>query len=316
MLPADPTKRRAAEAVLNHLETTAAAQSALEDAFVPDSRTEPTELPPRSAREAGMTLSAAWLCELLDTYASLDERHRRLAESPGAFEASWGSLWHETVERLTGAMRSMSEADWASLDRFPERAGQVRVMTDRLREDFRRRRVGTAATERPEVTATLPKAAVDARSVPHRPPDSPAEALGRILAERGFTVDSLPMLDPCDSTDFIARRDDGTLIVRLHRLGGRAWQASEGSLGPWRAGSDMPIPSPCRAVWQRITLLRALVKEARLSGVVVVEGGSFIDESELAAAMTRDRQRSAVALAWLDQDGRPLPSVGNYLSRC
>jgi hypothetical protein len=259
---------------------------------------------PESGRHAlpgapRMTLSAAWLCELLDNYLTLEEGcGGTAADDSGQTDSRCASLFGETAGQLDLAMRSMGEDDWASLDRFPDRARQVRVLTDRLREDFRGRHDGGSASP--------------------REPRSRADLLAAAMAGRGFSFSALPPLGGravCGDGVYVARRDDWAVVIGLHPLDGRLWTTADGPLGDWRSDDGRSAPSPCAAVWRRVALLRSLGgTPKRVSGLVVVADGRFDDESGLAVAADRERRRIGVGLAWLDRSMRPLPDVGGYLA--
>ena len=73
--------------------------------------------------------------------------------------------------------------------------------------------------------------------------------------------------------------------------------------------------SPCRAVWQRLALLRSLAKDDGPNfGLVVVAGGEFVDEPAMARRVEVDRQRTGVGLVWLDREGAGLVSLPTQLA--
>ena len=246
-----------------------------------------------------MSLSAAWLCELLDNFEMLEALRSAESGASDRFDAEWGGLVDETRGQLTQAMRGMADDDWASLDHFPDRARRVRILTDRLREEFRDPACGRAAA---------PVAA------PEQADEAPQEVMERLLDGFGFQlVPSLP--GPAEVGLLQARRAATVLILRLQPLQDRRWRCDDSAFGPWRASDGTTLPSPCRAVWQRLALLAALDRDgASRQGVVVVIGGTFIAEEELAAELRCSSAPCDISLVWLDAPpGRPLPSLRGYL---
>lgn len=253
------------------------------------------EGPPPAPAPIRMSLSAAWLCELLDNFEMLEALRSAESGASDRFDAEWGGLVDETRSQLTQAMRGMADDDWASLDHFPDRARRVRILTDRLREEFRDPACGRAAA-------------------PEQADEAPQEVMERLLEGFGFQlVPSLP--GPAEAGLLLARRAATVLILRLQPLQDRRWRCDDSAFGPWRASDGTTLPSPCRAVWQRLALLAALDRDgASRQGVVVVIGGTFIAEEELAAELRCSSAPCDVGLVWLDAPpGRPLPSLRGYL---
>jgi hypothetical protein len=212
-----------------------------------------SELPPP------LSTGAAWLCELLDHFAPDDGQ--------------------AAEDLLARAIRGMTAEDWASLDRFPERAGQARVLTDRLAEDFRRNG--------------------------KTPPCPPAEMLESLLRQFGFEVRPAAVKD-----GVWAEREDLALLLKLTDLKQRRWRLPSGPLGPWLDAEGGESASPGRELWRQISMLR-LRRPAgtRLDGVMVAHGGSFEDEKPLC-----DASRDGVRLVWLSEQGGALPDLQEHLS--
>jgi hypothetical protein len=275
-----------------------------------------------TASAAGVTLGAAWLCELLDQFEAL-EGWRHDAPDPPAFEARWGMVANETRQRLDDAMGAMTEDDWASLDRYPARAGRVRVLTDRLREAFREeRRRGTdgpadAVCPEPSADGNFPILFLPRDEGPCLP-ESAAQRLHRILRDRDCQATVLagsgPAADGQAVRPLLVRRPGLSLVVCLEDLGGGLWHSEGDGLRPWCCG-EAERPSPCRVVWQQIALLRSFGRvEGRIAGLAVIANGGLADEAGLVAALSRQRRRTGVDLAWLDADGPSLPSLNQRLT--
>ena len=232
-----------------------------------------------------LTLAAAWLCEALENFlaaqADPEGRPERLDMARTMFDQS---------------LRGMAEADWASLDQFPEKANRVRVLTDRLREDLRR-----PAAARP---APVP--------APDSAPQSPVEAIIALLKQFGFALEAAVA---GDQAPLLAQREDLLLLVQAVDLRGGAWRLPEGLLGPW-AGGDAPLsPSPGRQLWQQMARRRLRQADARpLAGLLVLQGGRIDQEDVLAAIVAADRRRSGIGLAWLAEGSNALPSLRQELS--
>ncbi len=263
-------------------------------------------LPPNGG--PGLTLSAAWLCDLLDNHAMLED-YRRGGDAD-QFEEQWGAVYRQTRSQLAEAMRAMDERDWASLDRFPDRAGRARVLTDRLREEFRRP-VVSAETAEPTKAETPPPRPMASPADPAAP--SATRKLEAVLAAHGFAACALP--DPFSgappaAADLLAHRGDLGILLRLHFLGDVTWKLDAGYLAAWQAPGCPAIVSPCRDLWRRLALMRSMGKpRGELRGIIVVFGGAFADEAPVAAAVHRERDRTGVEIVWLDEVGHPLPSL-------
>ena len=237
----------------------ASAVFALEE--MPAAPTSDGAAPPASTSEfpAPLTMGAAWLCELLDHFAPDDG---------------------QTAEDLLGrAMRGMTAEDWASLDHFPEKAGKVRVLTDRLAEDFRR----------------------GGKTVP----STPVELLQGLLRQFGFEIQPAVV-----KNGFWAEREGLALLLSLIDLKQRRWRLPSGPLGPW-LDCDGADAHPGRELWKQLSTQRLRRPSGtRLEGVVVVHGGWFEDEDTLCEVA-----RDGVAVAWLNEQGGALPDLQNHLGR-
>jgi hypothetical protein len=222
---------------------------------------QPAAAPALHSAEAApaLTMGAAWLCEILDNFVPNETA---------------------SVDDMLGrAMRGMTEADWASLDRFPEKAGRVRVITDRLSEDLRR--------------AAKPASA------------PPAELLDALLRQFGFVVSRQPM-----RSAILAEREDLALLLLMVDLEQKRWRLPSGPLGPWRGGDGADEASPGRALWQQLALLRLRrPQEPRLRGVIVAHDGSFDDEGE-----PKGNRADNVDLVWLTDRRGALPDLQHYLA--
>jgi len=229
-----------------------------------------------------LTLAAAWLCEALDNVLA--------AQGEPAAQPDRLPMAQTMFDR---ALRSMSDTDWASLDRFPEKAGRVRVLSDRLREDMR-----TAGTR----GAPPPTAAA--------PPSTPAEAVIALLKQFGFVTDAGPQGAP-----LLAHRDDLQLLLQVIDLQGGDWRLPDGLLGPWLPGSAQTGSSPARLLWQQLARRRLRQTDLKpLIGLLVVHGGRLEQEDRLAGQVAADRRRSGIGLAWLADGAGPLPSLERELS--
>ncbi len=108
-----------------------------------------------------LTLAASWLCEALENFLSAQADPKILPERLDMAQAMLGQ-----------ALRGMTEADWTSLDQFPEKASRVRVLTDRLREDLRR------------------PAAIKPGPAPTASPADPIETIIALLKQVGFALEA------------------------------------------------------------------------------------------------------------------------------
>ncbi len=313
ILPTAPVKRSAVESLLAIRDAEAAGHAPENsDGGEADDVVEGDPPEPGSIGTEGLTLSAAWLCDLLGNHAMLEEI-RRDNDAEG-FDRRWGAVHRQTRDHLAEAMRTMSDQDWASLDRFPDRAGRVRVLTDRLREEFRRAAASASASAEEDAEARPPGPASPSPAM-HLSAAEQAEAL---LTGNGFVtgilIDPAPRISAA-APDLVGRRKDLTVVLRLCSLDGADWRLDGGYLGAWRSSGRADLASPCRALWQRLALMRSVGKETgRLLGLVVVSGGGIEDEAALAAAVGRDRDRTGVELAWLDDIARSLPGLNQRLA--
>ena len=307
LLPTDPAKRSAIKAVIERRDAgkdvanshgDEGSQSLLhpteEDNGPPSSSVGPTQL----------TMGAAWLCEMVDNYLMLEEiRTAEPDDSVPCFDDRWGAIYQETGERLAHAMRAMTDQDWRSIDQFPDRAGRIRVLTDRFREALRN-------------PTTRKEASSDGQGVGLC---APGTSMEDILRAAGFAVRTLPPLAGFPSeevTDFLAQRGGVSVLLRLTDLRGGEWVLDKDSLAPWRAAAGSSLPSPCRAVWQRLALLRSAGRGAKpCAGVVVLKDGHFTDEQAVARIVELDRCRTDVGLAWLDKTSSTLPDLTAWLVR-
>lgn len=232
-----------------------------------------------------LTSGAAWLCELLDHFVPAD----------GA-----------AIEDLLGrALRAMTDADWASLDRFPERAGRVRIKSDILSEALRRgAQPAVPAEERNPVAAVLQRSQAD----------SPATIIDSLLLEFGLAP-ALVRSAGANSALLIAERSDLALVLQRVDLCQGHWRLPQGCLGPWIETPD-PAGEPKehdlgRALKRQLSLLRLRqTSRRRLFGLFVAHDGFFADESELVRLIADHSLGHAdVALAWLDSRPGPLPDL-------
>ncbi len=229
-----------------------------------------------------LTLAAAWLCEALENFLA--------AQAAPTVQPERLDMARTMLDQ---AMRGMSEPDWASLDRFPEKASRVRVLTDRLREDMRR----------PAAAQTPPPEAV---------PQSPVETVVALLKQVGFALEAA--IPDANQAPLLAQREDMLLLVQAVDLRGGAWRLPEGLLGPWANGGAPPSSSPGRQLWQRMARRRLRPGDPRpLAGLLVLHGGRIEEEAVLAGRVAADRHRSGIGLAWLDGPGA-LPSLQQEIS--
>ncbi|PKU26288.1 hypothetical protein [Telmatospirillum siberiense] len=336
VLPQDPTCRAALDARLDEYRVLSLATAASSD----DTDGEPgaeSEVRP-SPGGARLSMSAAWLGEMVDNFVMLEEiRAAGDAGGSPSFEDRWGAIYRETGERLKIAMRAMTDEDWRSIDQFPDRAGRIRIQTDRLREELRAlpapegEGCSVAKAAPPPSDEGEPLAAgVAAESDPPHEDDVAGEDHARpvdwdgggppveeILRAAGYVVRRLPLANggaSGDKGDYLAQRDGFSLLLRVAELAGDDWRLDDGSLAPWQGRSGQAVPSPCRALWQRLALLRSSGREGRPSaGLLILRGGRFADEAAAAAVIDRDRRRTGVDVAWLDQPSSSLPDLPGWL---
>lgn len=231
-----------------------------------------------SAPPPVLTLAASWLCEALENILAAQAdplvSPDRLSMARGMFDR---------------ALRGMADADWASLDRFPEKAGRVRVLSDQLREDLR------AASSRPV------------------PPADPAEAVIALLKQFGFSLEAGG--SAFAETPVLAQREDFLLLLQTVDLRERTWRLPKGLLGPWSPDDSHPETMPARLLWQQVARRRLRQTDHRpVSGLLVVHGGHIEQEDRLADLVAADRRRSGVGLAWLAGGSGLLPSLERELA--
>jgi len=234
----------------------------------------PATVAPGDDGAPALTLGAAWLCELLDHFA----RQTGIAGLVPPLPAPVATL----VER---AIRGMKDQDWASLDRFPERAGRIRILSDQLREQMR-------AIERP-----------------------PGHALGMVDALlRQFGFEGVEGSASLGAAPLLTRLGALRMLLQMVDLQERAWQMPHGVLGPWRREDRMDQDSPCRALWQRLTLLRLRYPDDPPPvGLVIVTRGRLLDESALAQRIAEHVVKTGIRLCWLTDADRILPDLRRCL---
>jgi hypothetical protein len=237
-------------------------------------------------------MTAAWLCESLDNHLLCQQA------APSGMAAPAGQDWDAAAalaaSQLTAAMRAMTATDWQSLDRFPEQAGRVRVLTDRFGDS---RREAAAAERDAAIAAVQPD------------PADPSDTLAGRLAGAGWELSGHPA-----GRDVLARRGPVRLLARLVDLGEGGWTMPGGMLDPWVAADGRRVASPCRDLWQDMAMLRALdAGQAPARGVVVIGRGRFADEAGTVRAVSSGRQRSGVDLVYLDAPGSGLPGLAAWL---
>ncbi len=349
LLPADPAKRALLQGLLERSGARdGPADPPFEASAAEMAARQADDTPPLApSGNVRLSMSAAWLCEMVDNFVMLEEI-RADGDGSGAasFDDRWGAIFRETGERLKIAMQAMTDEDWRSIDQFPDRAGRIRVLTDRLREDLRiipaqadgpgRDGGGQVSSSRPETPPFPPMPAISPLSPlsPPSPPSPPSPAvagddagrgsvasmsLEEILRAAGYVVRTLPALragSSCGPADYLAQRDDFSVLLHVADLAGGIWRLDGDSLAPWQGGAGHALPSPCRAVWQRLALLRSVGKQTTPSaGVVVLTGGRFSDEPAVARIIEDDRRRTDVDLAWLDRASSALPDLPAWLVR-
>lgn len=226
-----------------------------------------------------LTLAASWLCEALENFLAAQADPRIVPERLDMARTMLGQ-----------AMRGMSEADWASLDQFPQKASRVRVLTDRLREDIR-------------VPAAKPAPA------PAPPAATPIETIIALLKQVGF------VLENANQTPILAQREDLLLLLQAIDLKDDDWHLPEGLLGPWKTDRISLSPSPGRQLWQQMARRRLRRPDTRpLAGLLVLHGGRVEQEDLLADIVAADRRRSGIGLAWLANHPGALPSLQEELA--
>jgi hypothetical protein len=251
-------------------ETTSSPALAVPDAPIPP----PETATPGDAGAPALTLGAAWLCELLDHFA-LQTGALGLAPPLPA-----------PVATLVGrAIRGMKDQDWASLDRFPERASRIRVLSDRLREQLR---------------------AIDR---------SPGHEVGMVDALlRQFGFDGVDVVALLGAAPLLTRLGALRMLLQLVDLQERNWQLPHGVLGAWRQQDRAESDSPCRVLWQRLSLLRLHYPQDPLPvGLVIVTRGRLLDEGALAQMTSEQVARTGIRLCWLTDADRILPDLRRCL---
>jgi len=231
---------------------------------------------PAEGPTPALTLAACWLCEALDNVLA--------AQADPAMQPERVFMAQSMFDR---ALRGMADTDWASLDRFPEKAGRIRMVSEHLREDMR---------------ATAARAAAA--------PANPAEAVIALLQQSGFTCESGGPAAP-----LLALRDDLLLLLQLVDLAGGDWRLPSGLLGPWLSAAAPSEASPARALWQQLARRRLRHADPRpLAGLLVVHGGRLEQEEHLAEMVAADRRRRGIGLAWLSGGTGLLPSLERELT--
>jgi hypothetical protein len=252
---------------------------------------EPAVLPALGppAPPTGLTMTAAWLCESLDNHLLCQEAAPRGMAAPAGQD--WDGAAALAASQLAAAMRAMTAADWHSLDRFPERAGRVRVLTDRFGDS---RREATAADQ--------PRSA-------RLGADPPFDTLVARLVEAGWED-----VRRLAGNDVLVRRGPNRLLIRLVDLGQGGWTMPGGMLEPWVGPAGRTMPSPCRDLWQDIAMMRALdAQQAATQGLVVIGRGGFADDAGTVRGAGSGRRRSGIALVCLDTPKGGLPDLSVWL---
>jgi hypothetical protein len=231
-----------------------------------------------------LTLAASWLCEALENFLSAQQDDRLPEEQ---------LTMAQTM--LEQAMRGMNEADWASLDLFPEKASRVRVLTDRLREDMRK----PAPAKPPIEEGTMAPPAVAALD--------PIEAVLALLGRFGFSVEG-----GAPDAPLLAQRPDLFLLLQTIDLHQKSWRLPQGLLGPWSNAETETWPG--RQLWQLLARRRLRHTDSRpLAGLLILHGGKIEEEQVLAQLVAADRRRSAIGLAWFDEKEAALPDLEREL---
>jgi hypothetical protein len=265
MMPESPAARRAIGEVETILRAGVAAALGL-----------PETAPPAPA----LTLAAAWLCEALDNFLA--------AQADTKTPPDRQAMARLMIEQ---AMRGMTEQDWTSLDQFPEKAGRIRVLTDRLREDLRR----------------------PASARPAAPAETPLEAVIALLKQFDFALDSGPTA--ARQTPLLAERDDLQLLLQVVDLKGTAWRLPEGPLGPWISDHAAPGFSPGRQLWQQLARRRLRRVDPRpLTGLLILHDGQIEREGLLADLAERERYRGGIGVVWLSGGTGALPLLQQELA--
>ncbi|HXP96902.1 MAG TPA: hypothetical protein VN809_09335 [Telmatospirillum sp.] len=319
LLPEDPAKRVVTQAILDGAQRRKMPLDTPADDGLVDSpcAIADDDLRPAPVVVAHLTMNAAWLCEIVDNFVMLEDIRAagRVDDAP-SFDERWGAIHQETAERLKFAMQTMSDEDWRSIDQFPDRARRIRILTDRFREALRVDGGGRRDDDGLFRSPPSPVVVSESRNGTGAPLST---SLEDILRGAGYVVRSLPAMHGSASggaIDYLAQRDGVVLLLRLADLSGGDWVMNGDSLAPWRAATGHAVPSPCRAVWQRLALLRSLSREVKpCAGVVVLKDGQFTDEQAVARIVERDRCRTDVGLAWLDKSSATLPDLAAWLVR-
>lgn len=254
-------------------------------------------LPETAASIPMLTLPASWLCEALENFLAAQEDPRSPPEQLAMAQ-----------EMLEQGMRGMGEEDWASLDLFPEKARRVRVLTDQLREDMRKKsppKPAASAMAEPSPPAPPPE------SEPVSAPLDPIQSIIALLERFGFALErGGPGLA---EAPLLAQRPDLLLLLQLIDLKRKSWRMPQGLLGSWFS-QDEDVISPGRQLWQLLARRRLRHADARpLAGLLILHGGK-VEQVELIAQMVAaDRRRSNIGLALIEDIATPLPALEREL---
>lgn len=340
--PGDPVRCRAVRARLDEYKTLSAptvfAPTDMAGDVGDDSSDASGLAAPGPAR---LSMSAAWLCEMVDNFIMLEEiRAAGAADGMPSFEVRWGAVYRETRERLKCAMQAMTDEDWRSIDQFPGRAGRIRILTDRLREELRV--LPSHGGDEPLTTGPGARGSdgenaspvTDQATLPFLPTDAvPADSgfpmvdaatvdaprpVEEVLLAAGYVARRLPAARGgawAGSSDYLVQRDDVSLLLRMVDLTGRDWRLGSDSLAPWRGPAGQALASPCRALWQSLSLMRSMGGGRPSAGLLVLSGGHFADEQAVAAVIGQDWRRTDIDVAWLDRPSSPLPDLSAWLRR-
>jgi hypothetical protein len=223
---------------------------------------------------AAVTIGAAWLCEALDNLlASLPDLMPKRSFDPA------GSS-HEAM--LWRALRAMSEADWRSLDRFPERASKVRNLTDKF--------------------------AAQVRHLLEGPTPSIAKRLENWLAQSG-----MPPIMTLDEGAFLVETEKGLCLIQALDLQQHNWTLPAEHDGDWTA-AGMGKMAPFKRLRQkaaRWTLRHG--RDIRML-VLALDQGAIGNSSRGSKSVFQPERGPQAALAWLVPKDDDLPSLHELLS--